>query len=38
MIEADDVRRFLAQFNAKVSVYGILFRDDREKNREALQV
>jgi len=38
MIEADDVRRFLAQFNAKVSVYGILFRDDRGKNREALQI
>lgn len=38
MLEADEVRRFLAQFNAKVKVYGILFRDDREKNREALQI
>lgn len=38
MIEAEDVRRFLAQFNAKVKVYGILFRDDRGKNREALQI
>ena len=38
MIEAEDVRRLLAQFNAKVKVYGILFRDDRGKNREALQI
>lgn len=37
MIEAEDVRRFLEQFNTKVKVYGILFRDDRGKNREALQ-
>ncbi len=38
MIEAEDVRRFLEQFNAKVNVYGILFRDDRGKNREALLI
>lgn len=38
MIEAEDVRRFLEQFNAKVNVYGILFRDDRGKNRKALLI
>lgn len=38
MIEAEDVRRFLAQFNAKVKIYGILFRDDRGKNQETLQI
>jgi len=27
----------LEQFNAKVKVFGIIFRDDRPKNKEALQ-
>lgn len=38
MITIEEVRAFLDQFNAKVQVFGILFRDDRPKNREALQV
>ena len=33
----EDVQTFLEQFNAKVMVFGILFRDDRPKNIEALQ-
>lgn len=27
----------MEQFNAKVKVFGIIFRDDRPKNKEALQ-
>lgn len=38
MITIEEVRAFLDQFNAKVQVFGILFRDDRSKNKEALQV
>ena len=37
MISEVEVQRFLEQFNAKVKIYGIIFRDDRQKNREALQ-
>lgn len=36
MIGADDVNSFLKQFNIKAQVFGILFRDDRPKNRETL--
>ena len=32
----DEVEAFLASFHEKVNVFGILFRDDRVKNREAL--
>ncbi len=32
----DEVEAFLASFHEKVKVFGILFRDDREKNRNAL--
>ena len=38
MVTIEEVRAFLDQFNTKVQVFGILFRDDRPKNREALQV
>lgn len=31
-----EVEAFLATFHAKVRVFGIFFRDDREKNRNAL--
>lgn len=31
-----EVESFLASFHEKVNVFGILFRDDREKNRNAL--
>ena len=36
MVTIDDVKTFLEQFNIKTQVYGIRFRDDRGKNREAL--
>lgn len=36
MVTIDDVKRFLEQFNIKAQVFGILFRDDRPKNRAAL--
>lgn len=32
----DEVEAFLSSFHEKVKVFGILFRDDREKNRKAL--
>ena len=32
----DEVETFLASFHEKVKIFGILFRDDREKNRNAL--
>ena len=38
MVSIEEVRAFLDQFNTKVHVFGILFRDDRPKNREALQI
>ena len=38
MLEIEEVRAFLEQFNTKVQVFGILFRDDRAKNKEALQI
>ena len=38
MVTIEEVGAFLDQFNTKVQVFGILFRDDRPKNREALQV
>ena len=37
MITIDVVKTFLDQFNTKVQVFGILFRDDRPKNRETLE-
>lgn len=36
MVTVDDVKLFLEQFNIKAEVFGILFRDDRPKNRAAL--
>ena len=36
MITIEEVRAFLDQFNIKAQVLGILFRDDRSKNRKAL--
>ena len=32
----EEVEAFLASFHEKVKIFGILFRDDREKNRNAL--
>ena len=36
MVTKDEVKSFLDQFNIKAQVFGILFRDDRPKNRETL--
>lgn len=36
MITIEEVKSFLDQFNIKAQVFGILFRDDRPKNAEAL--
>lgn len=37
MIGKGDVQGFLNQFNAKMKVFGIIYRDDRGKNRETLE-
>ena len=36
MVTIEDVRAFLDQFNVKAQIFGIRFRDDRGKNRDAL--
>lgn len=37
MITKEDVESFLNQFHAKMKIFGILYRDDRGKNRKALE-
>ena len=37
MIDKEEVQRFLNQFHSKMKVFGILYRDDRGKNRETLE-
>ncbi len=37
MITKDDVQKFLTQFHTKMSVFGIIYRDDRGKNQKALE-
>ena len=34
----DEVKAFLEQFNVKAQIYGIRFRNDREKNKETLRL
>lgn len=36
MITKEDVEKFLENFYVKVRIFGIRFRDDRDKNRSAL--
>lgn len=36
MITKDEVQNFLNEFNIKTQVFGIFFRNDRQKNRETL--
>ena len=36
MVTKEDVERFLSNFYVKVKVFGIRFRDDRDKNHNAL--
>jgi len=38
MVTSEEVKVFLEQFNAKVQVFGILFRDDRAKNKRTLEL
>lgn len=37
MISKDEVQRFLDHFNTKMKVFGIIYRDDRGKNRQTLE-
>ena len=36
MITIDEVNRFLDEFKVKAKVFGIIYRDDRQKNVDAL--
>lgn len=36
MITKEDVERFLENFYVKVNIFGIRFRDDRDKNRQTM--
>lgn len=36
MITIDDVNKFLDEFKVKAKAFGMIFRDDRKKNTEAL--
>ena len=36
MVSIEDVKLFLEQFSIKTQVFGIIFRNDRPKNRETL--
>ena len=36
-VTKDDVRSFLEQFQAKMKIFGIIYRDDRGKNQKALE-
>ena len=37
MITKEQVESFLEELHTKMKIFGILFRDDREKNRNTLQ-
>ena len=37
MINKEQVESFLDELHTKMKIFGILFRDDREKNRKTLQ-
>lgn len=36
MVTKEEVEHFLSQFNQKVKVFGLIFRDDRGKNAQTL--
>lgn len=36
MVTKDEVKAFLDQFNIKANVFGIIFRNDRDKNKDTL--
>lgn len=37
LLTKEDVQRFLEQFHSNMIVFGIIYRDDRGKNKEALE-
>lgn len=37
MLSKEEVQRFLDQFHAKMKVFGIIYRDDRGKNKQTLE-
>ena len=37
MVTKEQVESFLAELHTKMKIFGIIFRDDRGKNRETLQ-
>jgi hypothetical protein len=37
-LSKEEVQQFLNQFHQKMKVFGILFRDEREKNKETFEV
>lgn len=37
MVTIEEVKEFLDQFNVKAQIFGIRFRNDREKNKETLR-
>ena len=38
MVSIEEVKTFLEQFNVKAQIFGIRFRNDREKNKETLRL
>lgn len=38
MVSIEEVKAFLDQFNIKAQVFGIRFRNDREKNKETMRL
>lgn len=38
MVSMEEVKAFLEQFNVKAQIFGIRFRNDREKNKETLRL
>ena len=37
LLTREDVQRFLEQFHSNMKVFGIIYRDDRGKNKKALE-
>lgn len=37
MVTTEDVQTFLNQFQEKLKIFGIIYRDDRGKNQQALE-
>ena len=37
MVTKEQVEKFLEELHTKMQIFGVLFRDDRDKNRTTLQ-